>query len=471
MAGNGSTMTCSACAMPIALTSSLACPGPEGFRACNACFQFVANANLNPQLKNHEQPPKCAVSKSMLSVRSCGGCLYQRCCDVHVDQLVLSITMPFALFNTNMSQPSSAPSQASASTTKLPLPEIPIATPKLGAIVSMVPTAGATSGAPPAKSPKLEAASTAGPAALVTSMPDQGAHSAAQLLASLRNTPVMNHPSPASPTQALSINQESKPVSSTFPLEYMPQSRAMSAPATVRRGSRQTMVKGRRGSCRGFCLGCWKSKELEERYALGNQVKFMLCNACRKTHLTKTVIPKFEQIARQPPQAVDRATQLRIRNSMAAAWTASSKECTSTRLLDMWLNLDWRRVILNGVCGYIPGEELAKACAAAVRQEPNLPSLESDGEENKTPEGSYTMHPRFIRVAGHLHSVTLPRCAVELLSLLRKTVLQGVKILVDQAAQDAIANNGDLAFAMQRHGLKAEEVVLHTEDCVVLFEA
>lgn len=68
----------------------------------------------------------------------------------------------------------------------------------------------------------------------------------------------------------------------------------------------------------GFCLGCWKSKELEERYALGNRVKFMLCNACRKTHLTKNVIPKFEQIARQPPQAVDRATQVRIRNGTMA---------------------------------------------------------------------------------------------------------------------------------------------------------
>lgn len=41
--------------------------------------------------------------------------------------------------------------------------------------------------------------------------------------------------------------------------------------------------------------------------------KFMLCNACRKTHLTKSVIPVFERKARQPAQATDLETRLRIR--------------------------------------------------------------------------------------------------------------------------------------------------------------
>jgi hypothetical protein len=87
------------------------------------------------------------------------------------------------------------------------------------------------------------------------------------------------------------------------------------------------------------------------------------------------------------------------------------------------------------------------------------------------PEGKITIHPCFVRVAGHLHSVSLPRCPVELLATLRKVVLQAVKVLVDQAAQDAIANNSDLATTMRRHGLQAEEVVLLPDDCVLLFEA
>ena len=123
------------------------------------------------------------------------------------------------------------------------------------------------------------------------------------------------------------------------------------------------------------------------------------------------------------------------------------------------------------MCGYITGEEVRAACTRVVRQEPSLRSLPMEDEAAPVAEGTFTMHPRFVRVAGHLHSVTLPRCPIELLPVLRKMVLQAVKKLVDQAAHDAIINNGDLTAAMQRHGLQAEDVVLQPNDCVVLFEA
>jgi len=153
---------------------------------------------------------------------------------------VLSMTMPFALFNPMLSQASSVIS------TSTKLPTIPIPTP--GNLVAT------TAEGPAAKVPKLEptASATVVSSALVKGENGSGMahsvdHSAAQLLASLRNTPFVSSPSPSSSLHDFNHQQSNQ---AQF-LDYMPQDRAMSAPAAAgRRGSR-SIIKGRRGSCRG----------------------------------------------------------------------------------------------------------------------------------------------------------------------------------------------------------------------------
>lgn len=90
-------------------------------------------------------------------------------------------------------------------------------------------------------------------------------------------------------------------------------------------------------------MGCWKAKELEERYSLSMDVKFLLCNACRKTHLTKTVIPTFERKARQSPATIDRAMQQRLRDRKSSGGEGALGRCSfewrSTGLLDLSIDL------------------------------------------------------------------------------------------------------------------------------------
>eukprot|EP00045_Choanoeca_perplexa_P014553 m.172151 g.172151 ORF g.172151 m.172151 type:complete len:486 (+) comp16714_c0_seq15:2170-3627(+) len=46
---------------------------------------------------------------------------------------------------------------------------------------------------------------------------------------------------------------------------------------------------------RGWCLTCNATKELEERASRNRRLRFQLCNACRKTHLTPRIANRFEE--------------------------------------------------------------------------------------------------------------------------------------------------------------------------------
>jgi hypothetical protein len=91
-------------------------------------------------------------------------------------------------------------------------------------------------------------------------------------------------------------------------------------------------------------MGCWKSKELEERYSLGMEAKFLLCNACRKTHLTKTVIPGFERRARQSAATIDRTMQQKLRDSTSVRF---SLPCVSLASPSAFFLFFWSHLISN----------------------------------------------------------------------------------------------------------------------------
>lgn len=146
---------------------------------------------------------------------------------------------------------------------------------------------------------------------------------------------------------------------------------------------------------------------------------------------------------------------------MEADWTAKSKEAVSIRLLDMWLDYDIRRVVLNGVCGYVPTEEIRAGCQAAVRD------LEAKGIPKTT---EIMLRPRFIRLAGHLHSIAVPPVPISLLSQVHELLVQHLTELVDRAAQRALDNNSDLIVALERHNLSPTDVGMKPSDCILMLQ-
>eukprot|EP00049_Salpingoeca_infusionum_P009464 m.159340 g.159340 ORF g.159340 m.159340 type:complete len:594 (+) comp14341_c0_seq1:723-2504(+) len=563
------TRKCAACAMEVSSAQLQAC-GPVHFYVCTHCVNFFVRAISKEQLRQHLPPPTCSLKDGLLSVRSCYGCLYQRCVEVNI-RAAPSVIQAFA---------------------PNPVPELP-AIPSAAVSQPMTTVKGGKRSSSAAGRPKSKRSNSphsrdeVGVAQMLVGMNATGAptqsmtphmHSGAATPVSMSANPMAVSTTPSGMLQAqmpfqapVMYSISPMPSQSATPHGMTPISRADSK-------SERRTPKYKRGSSKGFCLGCWKTKELEERYALGMSAKFMLCNACRKTHLTKAVIPVFERKARQPPQGTDPAMQRKIRDEMEAEWMAGTKDPTVCRLLDLWLNLDWRRVVLNGVCSYVPSEEIQHATADAVRRtlgardeaatpsqnvvpkesevkevattkeqlkdkegeqdnavnteaetdvttaaksgeagsdtkeavadtlskqetaqeiSAGAPARASDQteaakettqapaetssqngsakptEEMNAVEGTMAQIPqqltiRFLRVAGHLHAVDLGPIPISRMVDVRAAVKAAIVCLVDDAVQQAIAGNNDLADAITKHSLVAEEIRMTSADVELL---
>eukprot|EP00730_Choanoeca_flexa_P000317 TRINITY_DN10144_c0_g3_i1.p1 TRINITY_DN10144_c0_g3~~TRINITY_DN10144_c0_g3_i1.p1 ORF type:complete len:464 (+),score=78.73 TRINITY_DN10144_c0_g3_i1:123-1514(+) len=459
--------TCDGCALPLTpARPSFATASHEGYKACLDCIKFMiratspdlANPTKHLELQAHGTEPECTLKQGRLSIQSCTGCLYQRCRDISVVELVNFFKMSYAALPSHVQSlfPELSASPVPAFTVPLPLSTAgpaSEATPPVPSVHS--PSQALLAREPAAKLAKLEyAALSTAPIrpALVLNQQQQ------QQQQSEQNVTVKQEYSSA---QSAAEVLASMPRAMPEPIDahaYQPPARAAS------RRNRKAKPKG----LKGFCLGCWKTKELEERYALNSKSKFALCNACRKTHLTKTIIPVFEQIARQPPAAVDKTVQLRIRDQMEANWTATQKDGTSARLLDMWLNLDTRRAILNGVCTYLQPDEVRNTAIKVVKDHPGLADL---FKQTSTDSDQNMWEPRYVRVAGHLFSMSLPCCPTAQLHELRKAVSEGLKLLVEDAVQHAMTTNADLLATMSRCELGPENITVKTEDVILLFQA
>lgn len=130
----------------------------------------------------------------------------------------------------------------------------------------------------------------------------------------------------------------------------------------------------------------------------------------------------------------------------------------------MWLNLDCRRVAINGICDYVTTEDIQSVCMQACQSALAADNKDEDGDDK--PQFSI----KYVRIAGHLHSVHIPPCDIGHMKQLKTLIYSKVSVLVNNEAQRAMSTNEQLVTALKRHSLQTSDVVINADDYGLLFQ-
>lgn len=125
----------------------------------------------------------------------------------------------------------------------------------------------------------------------------------------------------------------------------------------------------------------------------------------------------------------------------------------------MWLNMDWRRIALNGICNYIPEDDIRSACEEVQKEAK---------QDNKSDTPTFSV--RFIGLVGHLYSVKIPLGPLEMIRDLKELLFEKLTALVNEAAKTTLKSHDDLVAALAEHGLTTQDIVLKGDDCSMLLE-